>query len=191
MDFLLPDTSHDNKARHYGHLAPLPVARYLIPIFDEWFSEDDPSVRIRIFEDLLKLLMGGSPDSDAFGSAAMSYVVIETDGSIEALDALRVCEANIACSGLNVRYHGFDDLARGCPLAYRALTEGFPPCASCRECPEHDICGGGYLPHRYARANGFDNPSVWCADVLALLTHIRARLAEAAARRTAPAALCG
>ena len=38
--------------------------------------------------------------------------------------------------------------------------------------------GGGHLPHRYSRANGFDNPSVWCADILKVIAHIRHRLAE-------------
>jgi uncharacterized protein len=29
------------------------------------------------------------------------------------------------------------------------------------------------LPHRYRVANGFDNPSVYCADLMKLITHIR------------------
>jgi sulfatase maturation enzyme AslB (radical SAM superfamily) len=52
-----------------------------------------------------------------------------------------------------------------------------------------DTCGGGYLPHRYSAARGFDNPSVWCADLLALFAHVRARMGvttdETTARRTA------
>ena len=191
MDFLLPDATHDSRARLYGHLGPTPVADYLIPIFDEWFDEDDPGIRIRLFTDLLRLLMGGLPDSDAFGSTPMSYVVVETDGSIEALDALRVCEDGIARSGLNVRSSNFDDLSVGRPLVYHALHEGFPLCDTCRRCPERETCGGGYLPHRFARANGFDNPSVWCADILALLTHIRARLDQAARESRTAMAVCG
>jgi uncharacterized protein len=34
------------------------------------------------------------------------------------------------------------------------------------------VCGGGYLPHRFSKANGFDNPSVYCADLLKLIEHI-------------------
>jgi len=180
MNFLLPDATHDSKQRLYGHLGPTPVADYLIPIFDDWFDRDDPEVKILLFTDLLRLLMGGEPETEAFGNAPMSYVVIETDGSIEALDALRVCDENIACSGLNVLRNGLDDRRLGRPLAYQAIHEGFALAAECDRCRERDICGGGYLPHRYRRANGFDNPSVWCADILKLLGHIRRRLEQAA-----------
>ncbi|HVG38600.1 MAG TPA: hypothetical protein VM870_04895 [Pyrinomonadaceae bacterium] len=108
----------------------------------------------------------------------MGYLVVETDGSIEALDALRVCEDGIARSSLNVLRNGFDDLHLGLPLVHQLIHQGVPLPAACQICPEKDVCGGGYLPHRYARANGFDNPSVWCADILKLITHIRRRIVE-------------
>jgi len=53
------------------------------------------------------------------------------------------------------------------------VHEGIPSCPTCRQCPEHSACGGGYLPHRYSHSNAFNNPSVWCADIKKLLQHIR------------------
>jgi len=126
------------------------------------------------------LFMGAEPEVDAFGNALMSYVVIETDGSIEALDVLRVCKENIARSGLNVLQNGLDDLEHALPVVHQAIYQGFPLSPACQRCPERDICGGGYLPHRYAYANGFDNPSIWCADILKLVGRIRERLEQAA-----------
>lgn len=176
MDFLLPDVSHDHKERYYGGCGPTPVADFLIPALDAWLDEDNPAVKIRVFGDLFTLLMGGNASSDAFGNPRMSYLIVETDGAIEALDALRVCEEGIAVSGLNVRQHGFDDLARGLPLVHQAVQRGFPLPAACRSCSERDVCGGGFLPHRYSRAKAFDNPSVWCADILKLTAHMRGHL---------------
>jgi uncharacterized protein len=34
------------------------------------------------------------------------------------------------------------------------------------------ICGGGYLPHRYSKASGYDNPSAYCDDLFALLDYM-------------------
>jgi len=34
------------------------------------------------------------------------------------------------------------------------------------------VCGGGFLPHRYKRENGFDNPSVWCEDIQLILARM-------------------
>jgi uncharacterized protein len=176
LDFLFPDVSHDNKARFYGHLGPTPVAGYLIPVFDAWMEEDDPDVSVRVLWGLLRQLLGGKATTDIFGNPRMGYLVVETDGSIEALDALRVCESGLGKSGLNVLRNSFDDLYLGLPLVHQVVHEGIPMAPQCRACPESRICGGGYLPHRYARANGFDNPSVWCADILKLLGHMRKHL---------------
>jgi uncharacterized protein len=176
MNFLLPDVSHDNKQRLYGRYGATPVADYLIPVFDAWFNEDNPEVRVTLFWEIIQRMLGGPIGKDVLGNPLMTYLVVESDGTIHALDALRVCEDGIAQSGLNVFDHGFDDLHLGLPLVYRAVHEGIPLCATCQRCPEESLCGGGYLPHRYARANGFDNPSVWCADILLLLAHIRARV---------------
>jgi uncharacterized protein len=176
MNFLLPDVSHDSKALFYGGRGATPVADYLLPVFDAWYEEDDPDVEVRIFRGLIRMLLGGEGETDAFGNLKTGYLVVETDGSIETLDAMRVCAHGLNRSGLTVLEHGFDDLQAGLPIVYQAVHTGFPLCATCQVCPERDICGGGYVPHRYARANRFDNPSVWCADILKLLAHIRSRL---------------
>jgi uncharacterized protein len=177
MNFLFPDVSHDSKAHFYGEFGPTPVADYLVPVFDAWTDEDDPNVIVHVFWGLLRQLLGGQGESDMFGNPRMSYLVVETDGSIEALDALRVCESGMGQSGLNVLQNSLDDLRLGLPLVHQAVHDGIPLSAQCTACPERETCGGGYLPHRYARANGFDNPSVWCADILKLLEHMRAYIA--------------
>jgi uncharacterized protein len=175
IDMLLPDVTHDSRASWYGHCGETPVAGYLIPAFDAWFDEDDPRVVLRIFYGLLRRMLGGSLASDAFGNPVLSYLIVDTDGSVQPNDALRVCADGITLTAANVLGRGFDDLAETAPLAYRLLTSGIPLCATCRSCPEVEVCGGGYIPHRYAVANGFDNPSVWCADIKSLLAHIRDR----------------
>ncbi len=175
MDFLLPDVSHDSKATFYGHLPPYAVADFLIDAFDAWFDEDDPEVNVRLFANLIRSFLGDAPGSDAFGNPLMSYLIVDTDGSIEAMDALRVCREGMASSELNVANHGFDDLETGLPLVHKAVHRGFELAASCTRCAERQVCGGGHLPHRYAQANGFDNPSAWCADIYKFFSHVRKR----------------
>jgi uncharacterized protein len=173
MNFLPPDATHDTKSSLYGAFGETPVADYLIPIFDAWYEEDNPQINIRLFMSILTMLLGGEPAVDSLGNPQMSYLIIESDGSIQALDTLRICQEGLPDTGLNVSTHGFDDLAMGFPLAHRLVHEGIPSCTTCRRCPEHRVCGGGYLPHRYSRLSAFDNPSVWCSDIMKLLRHIR------------------
>ena len=173
MNFLFPDATHDVKQKLYGQYGQTPVADYLIPIFDEWVNEDDPNVKISCFEDLIRAVLGGQVRSDLIGNSRANYLVIDTDGSIQANDALKVCWEGTAESGLNLFEHGFDDLHRGLPLLHRVVHEGIPMCATCDACRERGTCSGGYLPHRYSRSNGFDNPSIWCQDLLTLFEHVR------------------
>jgi uncharacterized protein len=189
IDFLFPDVSHDNKHRIYGGSGDTPVAEYLIPVLDAWLAEDNPEVSVRIFRELFRRLMGGSGLTDGFGGSGSSYLIVETDGKIEANDALRVCENGIAVSGLNVVHHGFDHLEQGLPLVYRAITGGFPLPTGCGLCPEREICAGGYLPHRFSRENGFDNQSVWCRDIIKILEKMRAYLKADGLPMVAPAAV--
>ena len=176
MNFLFPDVSHDFKPILYGELGATPVADYLIPIFDEWFEEDDPNIKIRIFTEAIRVLYGASPRTDTLGLATQDYLVIDTDGSILANDALKVCFDGAPESGLNVKQHGFDDLEKGNPLLFQLVSEGMGLCQQCLDCPERNACGGGAVPHRYSRSNGFMNPSVWCDDLLKFLGHVRATI---------------
>lgn len=190
MNFLLPDVTHDSRRLFYPDFGATPISDYLIPIFDAWYDEDDPNVIIRLFDAILTCLLGGSVNFEGIGNHCENYLVIDTDGNIQANDALKVCDNGISESGLNVAQHGFEDLHLGLPLVNRLVHEGLSLSAQCQTCPERDICGGGAVTTRYAKANGFDNPSVWCGDMLELIGHIRARLGPALGERAFPETVC-
>ena len=172
MDFLIPDATHDSRELWYGSYGETPVADYLIPIFDDWFAEDNPKIKIRIFKDIIKKILGGSGETDLFGNPLMNYLIVETDGGIETLDALRVCKEGINKTGLNILSAELEDTDNGNGLTYSLLTKGLPLSSTCLACEIKDFCGGGYVAHRYSDKNQFDNPSVWCKDIKKLVTHI-------------------
>lgn len=176
MNFLLPDATHDTKLKLYPGVPADAIARYLIPIFDEWYAEDDPSVRIRLFEVIIRLIFGGSSTSELVGNPLLNYLVIDTDGAIQACDALRSCEQGIYESGLNVIHDDFPSVALGAPLVFQTLSTGVSLCATCEACSEKAVCGGGALPHRYSHQSGFANVSVWCEDLYRTIKYIRSRI---------------
>src|SRR5262245_10284012 len=77
---------------------------------------------------------------------------------------------------LNVATDPFASVIHKEDVNGQAIFRGLPTPDNCRSCPEETTCGGGYLPHRYSNARGFNNPSVWCADLLKLFQHIRQHL---------------
>jgi uncharacterized protein len=189
ISYLMPDFTHDTIAETRQRHGATPCADFLIPVFDEWWLHDTIATRINPFWQIARAIVGGESQTDSLGNEPLGFAVVETDGSIEGLDVLRICEEGLTQTGLNVHGADFRDISEASPFHHQVMFEGTTLPQACRSCPEAPTCGGGHLPHRYARAHGFDNPSVWCADLLALFAHIRSRLgisvAETARRRQA------
>jgi uncharacterized protein len=174
-DFLLPDGTYDHPPSQWRSDGEgTPYADWLIAVFDEWFDEDS-SLSIRIFDEIIGLLFCSAPGTDALGGGQNGLLVIETDGGIEPVDVLKICGPSFTKLDLNVHRNEIRDAcAVELVQAYQKGAAGL--CATCLACPVVAICGGGYLPHRYSSLNGFANPSVYCRDLMKLITHIRDRV---------------
>ena len=187
INFLLPDYTHDTKGSAVTPTRPTPVADFLLPILEKWCLTDWEETDVTLFRRIAELILGGSSGSDQFGNDPMGIVCVEADGDIEGLDVLRVCGNGAAASGLSVLNDNFADLAASGGSHGSAIFQGLRLPTACVECPERDTCGGGYLPHRFSTERGFDNASIWCADLLRLFGKMRELLAvpaeETASRR--------
>jgi uncharacterized protein len=184
IDFLLPHATWENPpARAPG--ADDQYANWLIAIFDRWLGTGGP-VQVRTFDSIISTLTGGDSLTEALGLAPAALVVIETDGTYEQVDSLKTAFDGAPVTGLNVFDHSLDTVAQHPGILAR--QQGLAGlCQTCQECPVVTSCGGGLYTHRYRAANGFANPSVYCADLLKLVTHISSRLPQAApGRRPAP-----
>jgi uncharacterized protein len=174
MDFLLPHgTWASPPPGRVPDPAETPYADWLIAAFDQWYPK--PRSGIRLFEEIMQLLLGGTAQSEAVGLGPAQMVVIETDGSIEQTDTLKVAFAGAPATGLHLESSPLDVALLRPQIAARQIgVRGLA--AKCRACPVHRVCGGGMYAHRYAEGTGFANPSVYCPDLMALISHIRGRM---------------
>jgi len=175
IDFLLPHGNWTTPPPNRPDDVSTPYADWLITIFDRWFDQARKEVGIRFFEEIINLILGGRSQVETIGLTPATLAVIETNGDIEQVDALKSAFDGAAATGLSVFDTSFDDALRQPGMAARQIgAEAL--CESCRSCPVGSICGGGYYPHRYREGEGFLNPSVYCADLLALIAHISDRV---------------
>lgn len=175
LGYLFPDHTHETVGRVRARYGPTPVADWLIPVFDEWWSRDSVRVRVRELDGIVAAVLRRRAWTTFYGNPPLGYLWVEADGAIEGLDVLRICEPGLAGTGLTVR--STEPLAEALPEFHRRVTlDGVPLPAGCGGCPEATTCGGGFLPHRFSRARRFDNPSAWCADLFRLFGHVRERL---------------
>jgi len=179
IDFIFPDATHDTLHTVFPEQDATPYADWLIRIFDQWFREKKGKPRIRLFEIILMLILGREMEGgyDALGSGHHEVLVIETDGNIEPIDSLKVCGDGFTKVGANVLTHSIEDafdkeLSVLNNLSHQML------CRQCMACPLKEVCGGGYLSHRYSTDNGFNNPSIYCGDIIRLVTHLQNTILE-------------
>jgi uncharacterized protein len=171
IDFLLPHGTWSSPppGRMPG-TADTPYADWLIEIFDRWYSAPEPP--IRLFEDIIQLLLGADTESEMLGLSPTRIVVIETDGAIELADNLKVAYHAAAMTGLNVTRNPLDDaLLLPGVVARQIGPRSLSP--QCRACDIRRVCGGGLYTHRYRPGTGFYNPSIYCPDLMKLIGHIR------------------
>lgn len=190
IDFLFPLGNHDRlpagKEKDKG--ATL-YGDWLIGAFDHWWSLG-AGTKIRIFESIMRLASGYNSMVESLGLGLIDLVVVETNGDIEGLDSLKGTYDGATVLGYNVFNDDFDTAARHALVKLR--QSGMDQlCATCRECPVVRICGGGYIPHRYSEARGYDNPSVYCRDLEKLIRHIYGTLRSTVAGAQSAVALSG
>jgi uncharacterized protein len=150
-----------------------PYSDWLLAAFRHW-TQAPPTSRpsVRTFDAIIRLVLGEHTHVAPVGLAPSAVIVIDTDGAIKQDDALYAAYDGAADTGLSVLT---DDLDAALDHPATAATQiGLLALSDqCQACRVRDVCGGGYYPHRYRAGDGFRNPSVYCPDLLALITAIR------------------
>lgn len=170
-DFNLPHCTYDNPPSVDQDV----LTNWMIELFDLWWSLDDPAYEIRFFKNIVNLILGAPFSTDYIGGKPGGIAVVETDGSIQATDALKACEDGLVDLGLLVEQNSFDDALLN-PIVRLGNYSSAQLSPACQRCRVREVCGGGYLPHRYRRANGFNNPSVYCESLYGIISHIREQM---------------
>jgi uncharacterized protein len=173
IDFLLPHATWDTPPPRTRANAS-EYANWLIAIFDRWTADGYPT-GIRTFESIISTLTGGGSLTEALGLGPSNLAVIETDGTYEQADSLKSAFDGAPATGFDVFRHAVDVVAQHPGIVARQQGRA-GLCHTCQQCPVVTSCGGGLYAHRYRTGTAFANPSVYCEDLLELITHIQGTL---------------
>lgn len=166
-NFLLPDANHCVLPPGRKQDSDL-YLRWLEQALTYWYQKHQ-KLRLRTFLNLFDGLMGKPTESEFFGNGAVSYLIVETDGSYHYSDILKSSYEGASNLGLSVATSTFEEVMRSSAIQkYEAMLKLANKCSTCLRCSEVTLCGGGNIAHRYG-LNGFDNPSVYCRELLALI----------------------
>ncbi|PSL34453.1 radical SAM protein [Chitinophaga ginsengisoli] len=182
LNLLFPDGHHSKlpggfDMKRLSEAGYTPYADWLIALFVLW-KKDKSRPTIRLFENIIALLMGNEQiGNQAMGKKTNGVAVIETNGGIEVVDSLRACYEGITRNNLNVHTGKIEDLF-GDDVFELFYNSHEMVCEQCLNCPVYDICGGGFLGNRFSEANGFDNPTIYCKDIIRLVSFLQNDILE-------------
>jgi uncharacterized protein len=171
FDLSLPHANHS----HPPPSGELSYGDWLVQFFDLWFDQNRSDRHVRYFENIIRCIFNYPISTDNIGGRPVGVVVIETDGGIEPTDAFKCCEDSLTKVGYNIASHRFDDVW-ALPFIQTLQVGARGLCDTCNGCDVKNLCGGGYMPHRYRRGASFQNPSVYCNDLYRLTHHIYNRV---------------
>lgn len=150
---------------------------FMAAIFDEWFALDDPEIRIREIDGILRSIMGGNPQACTLaGNCIGENYHIEAGGEIFHCDKY---VGDPAYRVGNVISDDFESIAA--TEKFRGLiAEERRNQALMSACPHHAICNGG-CPHDRYIARKYDATfDGRCCGQSALIEHIKGKVAGSA-----------
>lgn len=165
FDVLIPIADHDNPPVHS-------ISSFYRGLYDIWINEGlENDVVVRLPRAHLIGVLGGKTRLESIGYGAQETTTVLTDGSIEALDVLRFAGNEHTKASMDIFKNRLDEV-KDMPEWQSVLKASLSLPAECLGCVYHDACGGGYLPHRYSKSHGYGNPSVYCAELKSIFSHI-------------------
>jgi radical SAM/SPASM domain FxsB family protein len=173
IDFNLPHATHDEPPSRRDPTIP-EYGIWLSRVYDSWINSKQIH-SVRLLEDIVALSCGVRGAIESLGLAPSDIVVIESNGTIESVDTLRAVKEQESWLGLDLFVNSFDDAMHHPKIVMRRTSKA-DLSMKCQNCALVEVCGGGYMPHRYSTINGYRNPSVYCDDLMYLIRHIQDHL---------------
>lgn len=167
MSFNLPMETCDSATEELESKLP----GYLTELFAEWVADDNPKIRIRIFDQMLRFFAGDPVLQEQLPNFAVKHVmvVIAADGELSEHDDFKVI--NFAQRIGNVQTTTLKEFANAPLREYlHHVAHAIPD--ACQACDWRNYCRAG-VTHgltvsRFSQANGFNNRSSLCSGFAAL-----------------------
>lgn len=178
VDFIYKDGNHSRLPEGKVSVSSTEYGRWMAALLDVYLADDTP-LRIRILDDMIKLVLGGVGSKDGVGLTSYGVLIVDTDGSVTKNDTLKSSfdGADRFPVPWSVHSHRLSDILQSADFAeYHAMQR--PSSPTCLACPELRVCGGGMTLQRWSDGSGYDNPSVYCEDQKLLIGYIREKVAS-------------
>lgn len=133
--------------------------QFLIQLFDLWYRDwkvGNP-VSIRMFDNVLQILLTGRPESCDMNGHCTVNAVVEADGSVYPCDFYVTDSWKLG----NLHESSLAELSQ-IPLATAFVQESLHTDPTCETCPHYRVCRGGCKRHKEPKINGKYESNIFC-----------------------------
>ncbi|PQM27269.1 radical SAM protein [Sphingopyxis lindanitolerans] len=182
LDFLVRDGNWDQLPFGKATSDAVEYGRWLSGLLTLYLADPAPP-RVRILDDMMRLILGGQSQKEGVGNTDYGILVIEPDGRIDKNDTLKVAHpgADRFEKAWSILTDPLEDFLAS-PAFDHYYRQQRTLADQCHNCADLAICGGGMVAHRWSAERGFDNPTVFCADQRHLIAEMRGVIARMAAQ---------
>ncbi|WP_165585145.1 cyclophane-forming radical SAM/SPASM peptide maturase YhhB [Chryseobacterium soli] len=173
VDFLYKDGNHSILPLGKSAIDSTEYGEWMTKLLKVYLNDKNP-LPIRILDDMLKVLLGGTVSKEGMGITDYGIVIIDTNGIIMKNDTLKSSfdGADKFKKPINIKDGKLLDFIGSKEFnEYREMQR--PSSEKCLRCPILNICGGGMILHRWKDGSEFNNTSVYCADQLHLVENMK------------------
>lgn len=178
INFLHRDGNHVNLPVGKSTLNSTEYGEWFTKLFAVYLADPEP-MRIKFLDDLIRQILSDRLHEENIGLAEHGVLIIDTDGTIAKNDTLKSSfdGADRFTQNWSILTDDLNEILDSQEFVEYHFSQQ-PSSPICRKCPELNICAGGMALHRWNPLNGYDNPSVYCADQKFLIKNVRDRLRE-------------
>ena len=134
--------------------------KFLVQLFDLWYRDwkSGSPVSIRMFDNILQILLTGRPESCDMNGYCTVNAVVEADGSVYPCDFYVTDLWKLG----NLHDSSLAELSQ-IPLATAFVQESLHTDPTCETCPHYQICRGGCKRHKEPKINGQYQANIFCS----------------------------
>ena len=173
VDFLYKDGNHSKLPIGKKSFFSVEYGLWMVRLLEIYLNDPNP-LPIRILDDMLKVILGGVTSQENGSLNNFEILVIDTDGTIMKNDTLKSSfnGADKFQQSINIKDGDLLSFLNSEEF-HQYHNDQNPSSEKCNHCPSLSVCGGGMKLHRWNDTNGFNNPSIYCADQLFLIKNMQ------------------
>jgi len=155
LQFIPAVDREDGKVAEFS-ITPAQYGDFLCGLFDAWWNDGDPLASVRLFGNILEILLQRFSSSCVFKTQCGEYIVVENNGDIYPCDFFVRKEWKLG----NIFEVTIGELFRKAKSRFGKLKKTVPP--HCESCRWNFICHNGCLWFRWVKNGRIEEKDYLC-----------------------------